>query len=97
MCSFWKDNYVGARDHNGKDCYGYMDYRDDTDEWSECSVNDFASYVNRQSNFCLQKIEPSSTDISDKGFVSYFLTFYYNAKTHKITIKHLETFVAFIA
>lgn len=66
MCSFWNDNYVGARDHDGKDCYGYMDYRDDTDEWSECSVNDFASYVNRQSNFCLQKIKPSSTDNTDK-------------------------------
>ena len=68
QCSFWLDSYVGPRDHDGKDCFGYMDYRHDTDEWSQCSVSDFAEYANRQSNFCLEKIKPSSTDVSDKGF-----------------------------
>ena len=66
-CKFWSDDYVGPRDHDGKDCYGYMDYRDDTDEWSECSVSDFSAYVNRQTKFCLESIDPSSDHLEGQG------------------------------
>ena len=26
---------------DGTNCYGYMDYQDDTNYWSKCSVQDF--------------------------------------------------------
>merc|ERR1712179_599797 len=31
----------GRTDSRGKKCYGYMDYKDDTNYWSRCSVEDF--------------------------------------------------------
>jgi len=31
----------GRKDSRGKSCYGYMDYKDDTNYWSKCSVEDF--------------------------------------------------------
>ena len=31
----------GRTDSRGKSCYGYMDYKDDTNYWSKCSVEDF--------------------------------------------------------
>ena len=31
----------GRKDSRGKSCYGYMDYKDDTNYWSTCSVEDF--------------------------------------------------------
>ena len=43
------------------------DYRDDTDAWSECSVSDFAAYVNRQTTFCLESLDPSSTELTNQG------------------------------
>ena len=52
-CAHWSSSYVGPRKFNGEDCYGYMDYKDGTDGWSECSVDDFTKYINRQSSFCL--------------------------------------------
>ena len=55
-CRYWESSYVGPRVHEGKDCYGYMDYRDETPGWSECSTNDFADYVNSQVQFCLKSL-----------------------------------------
>ena len=52
-CVWWDDSYEGPKQVNGKDCYGYMDYKDDTQGWSECSVKDFTDYINRQESFCL--------------------------------------------
>ena len=66
-CAYWSSSYVGPRQLDGVDCFGYMDYKDDTNYWSPCSVSDFSSYMNRQSNFCL---EPLS------GGESKSLTFY---------------------
>ena len=31
----------GRKDSRGKNCYGYMDYKDSTNYWSKCSVEDF--------------------------------------------------------
>ena len=31
----------GRKDSNGNNCVGYMDYDDDTNYWSSCSVEDF--------------------------------------------------------
>jgi len=59
-------SYVGARDHDGKDCYGYMDYRPDTKGWSDCSTSDFADYVNSQTSYCLERINEWSTDTTDQ-------------------------------
>ena len=65
-CAYWKSSYVGPRQLDGVDCFGYMDYKDDTNYWSPCSVSDFSSYINRQSNFCLEPLN---------GGESKYLTF----------------------
>ena len=44
-----------------------MDYRDETPGWSECSTSDFAEYVNSQINFCLERINPTSTETVKEG------------------------------
>ena len=36
-----KDSDHARTDYRGKKCYGYMDYNDDTNYWSRCSVEDF--------------------------------------------------------
>ena len=45
---------------NGKPCVGYMDYDDDTNQWSHCSVADLTSYMNKvirhQKKFCLKEL-----------------------------------------
>ena len=57
LCAYWdKKNYVGPRVLNGKECYGYMDYKDDTNYWSHCTVSDFTTYLNAN-NFCLRTID----------------------------------------
>ena len=66
-CRYWHDSYEGPRQQDGKDCYGYMDYRDETPGWSECSTNDFAEYVNSQVKFCLKKLGPRTSKISKSG------------------------------
>ena len=40
-CAHWHPSYVGPRVIDGVECYGYMDYKDDTNLWSRCSVEDF--------------------------------------------------------
>ena len=40
------------RDRNGRSCYGYMDYRQDTNYWSTCNVE----YLTRQNKNCLKKL-----------------------------------------
>ena len=43
---------------NGKECYGYMDYKkgnhsgDFTNQWSACSVRDFHNYIRDCGGFC---------------------------------------------
>ena len=44
-----------------------MDYREETSGWSECSISDFADYVNSQEKYCLEKIIPTSTDNENEG------------------------------
>ena len=41
---------MNRHDSNGNPCYGYMDYNDDTNGWSTCSVEDFT----RTDKSCLQ-------------------------------------------
>ena len=57
-CAYWNlDTYVGPRTINGVECYGYMDYRDERNYWSACSVADLKSYINKQDNgFCLETL-----------------------------------------
>ena len=47
---------------NGKECVGYMDYDDDTNQWSHCSVADLTAYMNKvirqQKKFCLKELPP---------------------------------------
>ena len=49
-----------VRKLNGKQCYGYMDYNDFTNQWSHCSASDLKSYMNKvikeQRKFCLEKL-----------------------------------------
>ena len=52
-CAWWDDSYLGPRQHDGVDCYGYMDYKDETNYWSACSVSDFTEYINSLDSFCL--------------------------------------------
>ena len=40
------------RDRNGRPCYGYMDYRQDTNYWSTCNVE----YLTRQNKNCLKEL-----------------------------------------
>lgn len=58
-CAHWSSSYKGPRVQDGVKCFGYMDYKDDTNKWSPCSVADFTSYINRQQNFCLPPLVPS--------------------------------------
>ena len=46
---------IYKKDRRGNTCYGYMDYKDGTNYWSTCSVNDFA----RAKKGCLTEIGPS--------------------------------------
>ena len=47
-------NYAGPRKQDGVECYGYMDYNDNTNGWSPCSVADLTLYMNTMGNeFCL--------------------------------------------
>ena len=56
-CAYWASSYVGPRKINGVECFGYMDYKDDTNYWSACSVADLTLYINKQANgFCLPLI-----------------------------------------
>ena len=66
-CRYWDKSYVGPRKYKGKDCYGYMDYRDETPGWSECSTHDFAEYVNSQIRFCLKRLVLKDTNIVKTG------------------------------
>merc|ERR1719184_478083 len=56
-CATWSPSYKGPRVLNGVECYGYMDYKDDTNYWSPCSVSDLTAYINRQQEFCLDPIK----------------------------------------
>ena len=56
-CAYWSSSYVGPRVIDGKECFGYMDYKDDTNYWSACSVADLTAYINKQQNgFCLEQL-----------------------------------------
>ena len=56
-CAHWSDYYVGPRVIDGVECYGYMDYKDDTNYWSPCSVSDLLTYINSlPSGFCLESL-----------------------------------------
>ena len=43
---------------DGTNCYGYMDYKDDTNYWSKCSVQDFTE----QRKSCLSKATTGDED-----------------------------------
>ena len=60
-CAHWDESYVGPTQHDGVDCYGYMDYNDTTNYWSACSVADFTEYINLQDTFCLETLDISNT------------------------------------
>ena len=50
-------SYLGPRIMDGVECYGYMDYLDDTNYWSACSVADLTLYINKQEKgFCLESL-----------------------------------------
>ena len=50
-------NGPGPRILNGKYCYGYMDYDDDTNYWSHCSVYDLITYEYSLKNpYCLDTL-----------------------------------------
>lgn len=56
-CNYDRPSYVGPRTIDGVECYGYMDYKDDTNYWSACSVADLTLYINKQENgFCLESL-----------------------------------------
>ena len=56
-CAHWNPSYVGPRVIDGVECYGYMDYKDDTNYWSACSVSDLLTYINSlSSGFCLESL-----------------------------------------
>jgi hypothetical protein len=56
-CAYWHSSYVGPRTLNGDECYGYMDYKDNTNYWSACSVADLTLYINKQADgFCLETL-----------------------------------------
>merc|ERR1711962_494403 len=59
-CRTFSSDYKGPRTINGEECYGYMDYNDDTNYWSQCSISDLTSYINRQQKFCLEPIKPQT-------------------------------------
>ena len=64
----------GRSDSRGKACYGYMDYKDDTNYWSTCSVEDFTM----QDRTCLQvcrdrNCSPTSTAGKKQKFGCKFL------------------------
>lgn len=48
-------------DSKGNNCYGYMDYKDDTNYWSTCSVEDF---MDTQKD-CLKTANNRDDDYSD--------------------------------
>ena len=49
------------RDSQGRNCYGYMDYKDDTNYWSTCSVEDFM----KTNKDCLKTANNRDDDYSD--------------------------------
>ena len=51
-------------DSRGKSCYGYMDYKDDTNYWSRCSVEDFT----KTKKSCLA----AATSECSSGTLSYW-------------------------
>ena len=63
------------RDRSGKACYGYMDYKQDTNYWSKCSVE----FLTNQNKSCLKKLG-GGTVITDPPrklscyFIDYLLT-----------------------
>jgi len=61
-CAHWHPSYVGPRVIDGVECYGYMDYKDDTNYWSVCSVSDLLTYINSlPSGLCLESLVPKGT------------------------------------
>ena len=61
-CAYWHPSYKGPRVLDGKECYGYMDYKDDTNYWSHCSVKDLTDYINKlPGDFCLPKLSKRLT------------------------------------
>ena len=56
-CNVNSQWYRGPRELDGKECFGYMDYKDDTNYWSHCSVSDLTDYINTlPGDFCLPKL-----------------------------------------
>ena len=52
----------GRSDSRGKACYGYMDYKDDTNYWSTCSVEDFTKQDRKCLEVCRDRnCSPTST------------------------------------
>ena len=82
------------RDRSGKACYGYMDYKQDTNYWSTCSVE----FLTGQNKSCLKKIgggttqDPVTTRPGKLScyFIDYLLTSLYLV-SQTIT-KHFKTF-----
>ena len=83
------------RDKSGKACYGYMDYKQDTNYWSTCSVE----FLTGQNKSCLKKIgggttqDPVTTRPGKLScyFIDYLLTSLLYLVSQTIT-KHFKTF-----
>ena len=56
------------KDSNGNNCFGYMDYNDDTNYWSSCSVEDFI----KTKKGCLKPASPQN----EGKFIRKFTYFY---------------------
>ena len=67
------------KDSRGKNCYGYMDYKDDTNYWSRCSVEDFTK-VNKRCIPLLQGGEGGTTT-GIQGLYIYIYIYIYISNT----------------
>ena len=52
------------KDSNGKACYGYMDYKKDTNFWSKCSVE----FLTRQNKHCLKELTGTPPVTTGNGY-----------------------------
>merc|ERR1719361_2092493 len=58
----------GRKDSRGKSCYGYMDYKDDTNYWSRCSVEDFTKTKKSCLSLLGGTVDPDpTTDCTDNA------------------------------
>lgn len=64
---FDNSNRQPRRGTNGKACYGYMDYKESTNFWSQCSVDDFTG----TEKGCLQKLGTTKYSIIYVNICAY--------------------------